>query len=341
MKGDSAPSTTSTAVLMRMLSGYRVTQMLYVVAKLGIANLLADGAKTADQLAAATSANPDALYRTLRALASISVFEEIAPRRFALTPLATLLQIDHPNSMHARAIFWGEEPYQAWGGLHYSVMTGEPAFDHIFGTSHFSYLANHAESSAIFNQVMSSAVRLAADAIADAYDFSTAHTLVDIGGGQGVLLSTILRANPALHGILFDQPHVVVNAEPMVATAGVADRCALVGGDFFTSALPHGDIYTLRQIIHDWDDEQCVAILKNCAQSLAAGGKVLVIENVIEQSATASETLFLDIMMLVMTGGHERTADEFRSLFSAAGLQVTRIIPTGAPACIIEGEQAI
>jgi len=326
--------------LQHLLNGSRVTQIIAVAARLGIADALADGPKTAEELAAATGAHADALYRVLRALASLNVFEEVAPRRFALTPLAMLLQADHPNSMRAWAIMSGEEPYRAWSDLLHSVMTGAPAFEHVYGAPRFDYLAQHPEASALFNQSMSENSRRAAAAILAAYDFPKAGTVVDVGGGQGILLTSVLRAHLGLRGVLFDQPQVVAEAMPILEDAGMAERCALVGGDFFSSPFPAGDLYLLRRVLHDWDDKRSVAILRQCAQAMAPGGKALGIESVITPGNEASWAKFLDLQMLVMTGGRERTEEEYRQLFAAAGLRLTRTIPTDGEASLLEGERS-
>ena len=251
--------------LQQLWQGYRVSQTLYVAASLGLADLLADGPKPVDELAATTGANADALYRVMRALASLGVFAETMERHFTLTPMATLLQQDHPYSIRAQVIHLGYEPYRAWGQLLPSVMSGANAFEQVFGAPHFQYLAQHPESNASFNQAMSASSRQAAVAIVGAYDFATAGTVVDIAGGQGVLIAAILRANPNLRGVLFDQPHVVAGALPLLEAAGVADRCELASGDFFAS-VPSADTYTLRHILHDWDDEHSIAILRSCAR---------------------------------------------------------------------------
>ncbi|MGE5334057.1 MAG: methyltransferase [Nitrososphaerota archaeon] len=325
--------------LFELMGGYRVTQALYVAAKLGIADLLAGGPNTANDLAAATGANSDALYRLLRMLANIGVFEEAADRQFTLTPMATLLQQDHPYSLRAQALLFGGDGYRAFGGLLHTVMTGETAFNHVFGAGHFAYLAEHPEESAIFSQAMSASSRRVVPAIVGAYYFSSAQTVADIGGGQGMLLGAVLRANLTLRGILFDEAHVVAMAEPVLAAAGIADRCACVAGDFFAAVPPGADIYMLRHIVHDWDDECSVAILRNCAEAAGTGGKVLVIESIVEPGNGFSTVKMLDVQMLVMNGGRERTAEEYRQLFTAAGLALTRIIPAGAES-LIEGERA-
>lgn len=328
-------------VLHQMMNGYRVTQMLYVVAKLGIADHLEHGPRTVDELAAASGAHADALYRVLRTLASLGVFEEIAPHRFALTPLAEPLRTSHPHSVWALTTFQGEDPYRAWADLLHTVKTGVAAFEYVFGASHFDYLAQHPEASAVFNSTMSENSRRVASAVVAAYDFGGAGgTVVDVGGGHGKLLSTVLQAQPALHGTLFDLPHVVADARPELEAAGVANRCDIVGGDFFAGVPEGGTCYTLRHILHDWDDERSVAILRNCARTLPPQGKALVIEAIVASGNEGPQTKFLDLQMMVMNGGRERTAEEFEALFNAAGLRLTRIIPTTTDANIIEGERA-
>lgn len=328
------------AVLLGLMNGYRTTQLFHVVAKLGIADLLAGGPKSAEALATAAGAHADTLYRVLRGLVSIGVFTEVGPRQFALTPLADPLRTDHPSSMRAHAIFQGEQAYRAWGELLYSVRTGAPAFDHLFGASHFEYLAQHAEAAAVFNATMSANTARSVASTVSAYAFPASGVVVDIGGGHGALIAAILQANPGLRGVLFDMPHVVEGAAPILEEAGVAERCARVGGDFFSPPLPSGDVYTLRQIIHDWDDERSVIILRHCAQAMAADGKVLVIEAIIPPGNEPSRIKFLDLQMLVMTGGQQRTEEEYRQLYAAAGLHLTRVIPAGSEFSIVEGVRA-
>jgi hypothetical protein len=331
------PDHSPTAVMLRLMSGFRVTQLLALAANLGIADLLADGPQTAEELARATATQPDALYRALRTLAGLGVFAELDGQRFTLTPLAELLQTTRPDSLRAQVIFFSEEQYRVWADLRYSVTTGAPAFDHVYGAPNFDYLNTHPASSELFNQAMGVISRQVAAAVVEAYDFTQADKVVDVGGGHGILLATILRANPALRGALFDLPHVAAGAEPLLRAAGVADRCELVGGDFFTMTPPEGDLITMHHILHDWDDERCVMILRACAQALRPQAKILVIEAVIMPGANAMPSLFLDMSMMVMNGGRERTAAEFERLFTAAGLRLTRIIPLRTEASIIEG----
>jgi hypothetical protein len=326
--------------MFQLLNGYRMTQALYVAARLGIADLLRDGPKTAEELAAEAGANADALYRILRALASGGVFEEVVGRRFVLTPLAETLRSDHPDSMRPFAIFLGQDAYPVWAELLYSARTGAPAFKYLYGMSHFEYLAQHAEAAAVFNAAMSANVAWSVASTVSAYVFPANGVVVDVGGGHGAFIAAILRANPGLRGVLFDMSHVVEGAAPILEEAGVADRCARVGGDFFSPPLPPGDVYTLRQIIHDWDDERSVAILRNCVQAMAADGRVLVIEAIIPPGNEPSRIKYLDLQMLVMTGGRQRTEEEYRQLYAASGLRLTRVIPTGGEFSVVEGVRA-
>ena len=329
--------------MLDLIFGYRATQLVALAARLEIAERLADGPHTAEELARATGTHPEALYRALRALASLGVFEELDGRHFTLTPLGERLQATHPQSVRPQALFAVGETYRAWAELPYSVATGETGFDRLYGMSHFAWLAEHPEENALFNQVMTAGSAQAADAVVAAYDFGASGTVVDVAGGQGMLLSAVLLAHPGLRGVLFDQPHVVESAEPTLRDAGVAERCEIVSGDFFASVPPGGDVYTLQRVIHDWDDERAIAILRSCAQALGPGGKVLLIEQVMPPGPgagpSAGRAASLDVQMLIMMGGHERTAAEFERLFSAAGLRLTRIIPTQAGASVIEAER--
>ena len=332
--------------LQRLLNGYRVTQIIAVAARLGLADLLAERPMTAQELANAVGAHPDALARMLRALVSVGVFAEVdaildtgrEQRRFGLTPIGELLRQAHPDSTRAQALFLGEDAYRAWAEFGYSVRTGQPAFDKVFGAPHFAYLAEHPEESAIFNQTMSAGSRRAAAAVVAAYDFAPAQTVMDVGGGQGMLLAAILQAHPMLRGVLFDMPGVVASAEPTLRAAGALERCTLIGGDFFAPIPASADIITMRQVLHDWDDAQCALILRNCASALTPHGRVLVVEIVTDTGVAASQFAFLDLQMLVMNGGHERTRAEFERIFNAAGLRVTRVIPTQVAASLIEAE---
>ena len=247
--------------LLQMMTGYWVSQAIYVAAKLGIADVLAGGPKTSDELAEATGCHPQSLHRVLRALSSAGIFTETASASFALTPMAEFLQSEHPSSLRALACMYGEEQFRAWGDLLHSVKSGQRAFDNMFGADYFTYLAGHPESDRVFNEAMTGWTNQLVGGVVDAYDFSGFQTVVDVGGGYGALLAAVLERNPGIQGILFDQPQVVGAASDQLQAAGVADRCTLVGGDFFLEVPSGGDAYVLAQILHDWDDERCMEIL--------------------------------------------------------------------------------
>jgi O-methyltransferase domain/Dimerisation domain len=325
--------------LREWVNGFRMTQLLAVAARFQLADLLEDGPKSSAELAAATGANPDALLRLLRTLASLGVFAESDPNQFALTPVAALLRREHPQSIWAMSRMAGEEQYRAWGDLYYSVMTGAPAFPQIYGMRRFDYLAQHPNAEAIFSQAMSEKVRLTATAFAASYSFPSQGTVVDVGGGHGVLLSAVIQAHPSLRGILFDQPQVVAGAATLEA-AGVAERCALVGGDFFVAVPSGGSVYVLCEVLHDWDDEHALQILRRCAEAMRPEAKLALVENVLMSGAAASSACLLDLHMLVMHGGRERATDEFVRLFAAAGLRLTRTVPLDSGETVVEGERA-
>jgi hypothetical protein len=265
--------------LWRMTTAYQVSQAIHVAATLGIADLLEPGPKRADELAEATGTHESALYRILRALASVGVFTEETDGRSGLTPLAEHLRTDAPGSLRSWAMFMGR-PYvfASWGHLMHSAKTGEPAFPEVYGTTAWEYRAAHPEESAIFNAAMTGLSGAEAEAVVRSYDFSAINVLVDVGGGEGALLAAILAANPNLRGILFDQPHVVADAGPLLEQAGVADRCEVVGGSFF-EAVPEGaDAYLLKSIVHDWDDASAIEILRKCRAAMAEPQAVVAAE---------------------------------------------------------------
>jgi hypothetical protein len=333
MGADASPPSTT---LLQMMTGYWVSQALYVAAKLGIADLLADGPVDCEDLAASTDSHAPSLQRVLRALASVGVFTEVSPGAFALTPLGELLRTETPGSMRALAIMYAEEQYRAWGELVHSVRTGEMAFDHQFGMGYFEYLAQHPEADRVFNEAMTGWTHQLVGAVVDTYDFSPFKTVVDVGGGYGALLAAILQSNPGTQGILFEQPHVVASATEQLVAAGVADRCTVVGGDFFAAVPAGGDAYVLSQILHDWDDEHCVAILGQCRQAMPDHGKLLVVELVLPEGDEPFLGKWLDLHMLVLLGGRERTAAEYDALFQAAGFKLARVVPTPPGPSVVE-----
>ena len=323
--------------ILQMASGYWVSQSIYVAAKLGIADLLKDSPKSCDDLATATGTNAPSLYRLLRALASLGVFAETELNQFTLTPLAACLQSDVPNSFRAFVILLGEEHYRAWGDLLHGVQTGGSPFENVYGMNLFDYLAQN-PSAKIFDESMTNASAIESATIAASYDFSSIQTLVDIAGGEGLLIASILKSNPTLKGVLFDRPHVIERAKRFLEAEGVLERCQLAAGSFFESVPEGGDAYILKHIILDWDDERAIAILKQCHKVMPANGKILVAEQVIPPGNEPFMGKLLDLTMLVITpGGRERTEAEYRALFEKAGFKLTRIVPTQDEISIIEG----
>lgn len=323
--------------LTQMINGYWVTQSLHVAARLGIADLLADGPKTVEALAQSSGAEPRSLYRLLRALASLGVFAETADGQFTLTPLAEPLRSDVPGSLRGVAIYSGDpEHYRAWGDLYYSVTSGDRAFDHVFGARVFDYMAGHPDVAQTFDRAMIGYTTEGARAVVANYDFSGLAHIVDVAGGQGTLLAEILKANPTARGTLFEMPHVIERAGAFLAAQGVGDRCTLTAGDFFQSVPEGGDAYLLKWIMHDWEDELAVAILRNCRRAMGPGARLLLAEAVIPPGNDPFFGKLMDLNMLVMTGGSERTEAEFRALLATAGFELTAVVPTGGIVDIVE-----
>jgi hypothetical protein len=329
--------TTPQQQLNQLICGYWNSQCIYVAAKLGLADLLKNGPLSIEDLSKQCGTHPPSLHRLLRALASIGVFAEQTHQRFTLTPAAALLQSDVPGSQRAMAIMMGEEHFQAWGNLMYSVQTGKPAFEKLFGEPVFEYLSQNPEQAAIFDKAMVGVHGRETAAIVDAYDFSAFKSVADIGGGNGSTLCGILGRHATLHGTLFDLPGVIERASQTVDRAGLSGRIHLVAGDFFQSAPQGADTYFLRHIIHDWDDDKAARILQNVHQAIDRQGRLLVVESVIPAGNEPFFGKLLDLTMLVIPGGRERTEDEYRTLFGQAGFRLARIIPTNAEVSVIEG----
>jgi hypothetical protein len=321
---------------MQMGTGYWVSMPLHLAAKLGIADLIAGGTKSVDDLAQKTGTHAQSLYRLMRALASVGVFAEQGERNFVLTPLAELLRSDAPKSMRSVLIMMGEEHFRTWADLEYSIRTGKPAFDKVFGKPVFEHIAGDPRSAKIFDEAMVGIHGHETKAMLDAYDFSGITTLADVGGGNGSLLTATLQRYPKLRGLLFDRPHVVERAKPLLQQAGVADRCAIVGGSFFESAPSGADAYLMRHIIHDWNNDQSKTILSNIRKVMPANGKLLLVETVIPAGNEPSFAKLLDLNMLVLPGGQERTEKEYRALFDAAKFKLNRIVPTKGGVDVIE-----
>jgi hypothetical protein len=332
--------------LYQMSIGHYLSRALALAATLGIADLLADGPRDHHDLARACATDASSLRRVLRLLASRGVFEEQADGRFATTPLGELLRADVPGSMHASVLLFAGVPIQdGWKDLEYCVRTGQPAFRRTDPDADpFTEMAKDPARAALFDRAMATFAPQTAAAVAHAYDFSTFGAVTDVGGGNGSLLIGILRANPALRGTVFDQPHVAERARAQIEHAGVADRCEIVGGSFFERVPPGADAYMLKHVIHDWDDERASAILRCCRDAMGADGTLLIVEGVyperIDRSLESAGAAANDVNMLVCTGGRQRSAEEFRTLLAAAGFRLSRIVPTLARVGIIEGRPA-
>jgi hypothetical protein len=324
--------------LRRLIIGYRLSQAISVAAQLGVADLLRNGPQSAEELARRTGAHPRSLYRVLRLLASEGLLAEGEDEKFHLLPLGEPLRADIPGSLRHRAIFDNAAAnWRAWGDLIYSVKTGEPAFNHVWHAGLFDYVNQDVELAASFNGLMAAQTIAVSKAVLDAYDFSGIDTLVDVGGGYGALLASVLEAHPSMHGVLFDLPHVVVEGQSRLAAGGLAARCTAVGGSFFDAVPEGGSAYVLKFVLHDWDDERCRGILSNCRRVVPVDGRLLIIEAIIPPGNAANYAKYMDLMMLVATeGGRERTQPEYRHLLDATGFRLARVVPTTSDVCLIE-----
>ena len=330
------------AQLMQLTSGCLVAPAVYVVTKLRIPDILKDGPMTSSQLAEKTATDPDALYRALRATASVGVFEERADRVFANSPLSDTLREDWPRSTKALTL-WMLEPahWRVYGDLMYSVKTGKSAWDNVYGEPCFeSLFGSMRDLGDIFNQAMTSYSLQTIPPILAAYDFSGFGTIADIAGGYGHVLGAILREYPSAKGILFDLPVVLDGAAPMLESYGVRDRVQLVTGDF-TEGIPIvADCYILKHIMHDWYDEKNEKILRNIRASMPETAKILIVDAIVPGPSEPHFSKFLDLEMLMLPGGKERTEDEFRALLVSSGFELNRVIRTQSNVCIIEAVKA-
>ncbi len=305
-----------------MISGYKTTQALYVAAKLGIADQLVDKPKKVEELAKEVGANPRALNRLMRQLAALGIFSQDESKKFGLTPLSELLRNDHPESMRYNAIFAGEENYKAFGDMLHSVRTAETAFNHMYGKGHFDWLADHPDESSIFNKAMAQSLRRLENPL-ESYDYKGKRLIVDVGGGRGDLITSIMRSNPELKGILFDLPQGIEEAQSHLRAKGVADRCEIIPGSFFNSVPEGGDVYILSRILHDWPDDKAAIVLANCRKAIKEEGTLLIRDNVLtDRDVLGSQ---LDLTMMIMTGGQERTESEWKNLLHSAGFMLTKV----------------
>jgi hypothetical protein len=330
-------------VLLEMWSGYVVSRALYVVAELAIADHLADGPKTAAELAAATRANQGALRRLLQMLAARGVFAEEEPGRFRLTPLSACLRSGTAGSVRDTIRMYGDMHWRSIGSLLHSVMTGEPAFEEVAGSPVWEYLAGHPDEGERFARGMANVSSLENEVIARAYDFSAFRVVIDVGGGRGGFVAEVLRANPGLRGVLYDGPDVVDRPTDLLES-GVADRCQIVAGNFFESVPGGCEVYMLKRVLDGWDDDDALRILRRCRQAIPSHGRLLNIHALVPNAGPYSRKdvaiLTIDIGMLVGGRGRERTEEEFRNLYRKAGFHLNRVIPTRSLLSIIEGVPA-
>ncbi|MGH7289588.1 MAG: methyltransferase, partial [Myxococcota bacterium] len=332
--------------LYQLAIGHYVSRALYLAAKLGLADLLRDGPRDAAQLASASQTHAPSLARVLRLLASVGVFREAADGVFALDELGQMLRADSSGSMRASVmLFAGIGIQDSWKELEYCVRTGEPAFKKADPDADpFTTLAADPEAAALFDKAMATFAPATAAAVAASYDFSVFAKVADVGGGNGALLIGILRANPRLRGLLFDQLHVAARAKENVDTAGMSDRLEIAGGSFFEKIPSGADAYLLKHVIHDWNDARATEILSQVRAAMKRDGKLLIVEGVyppaIDRSLESRGAAANDVNMLVCTGGRQRSEQEFRDLYAAAGFRLTRIVPTPARVAVIEGEPA-
>ena len=338
---------TPQADMRSLIAGYWVSRLIYVAARLNLADLMKDGPRTAEQLAQRAGVHAPALYRMLRTLSSYGVFTEIKGRRFKLTALGSTLRSDAPASMHGFALFLiGSPVWNAWEDLEFAVRTGQLPFDALYGMPFYQYLNEHPENLKIFGEAMTSLSGTEnpefARVLREVQQRVGFKTIVDVAGGFGSLLALVLKQNPKLRGVLFDLPSVIERArqDRHLTAAGVASRCSFAGGDMFESVPRGGDAYVMKYILHNWDDEHCVRLLKNCREAMNPGGRILIADAVVPPAEKPDWGKLLDIQMMVVVPGKERTKEEFAALFARAGLRLTRIIPTNCPLSLIEGVAA-
>ncbi|HYM93005.1 MAG TPA: methyltransferase, partial [Chitinophagaceae bacterium] len=301
--------------MMQLITGFWTSCCIYAAAKLNIADHLKEGPQTANQLAEATHSDSPSLYRVLRALSGVGVFSENDQHQFQLTPLGDTLQSDIPGSMKAMAIAQLGDHFSAWGNLVYSIKTGNTAFDNVEGMPVWKYYETHPDEGLNFMKAMTGVTHAVIANVLPFYDFSNFKTIVDIGGGNGALLMAVLKAAPQAKGIVFDEEYVVNETKELLLTNGYHERCNVEAGSFFNFIPKAADAYLMKMVLHDWNDEQCLQILQNCNKAMRSGSKLLIFEAVIPEGNEPHPGKFMDINMLAMTGGRERTEKEFRELF--------------------------
>lgn len=329
-------------VIMQLGTGFMASAALYAVTKLGIPDILKSGAKPTSEIARACDAKEDTVYRVMRALASAGIFTESAPRTFALTAEGELLLSDRPDSQRSMVLWLGNKMhFDTYPELPYAMKTGNTVVEKVYGESCFGYFEKNPEVSKIFNEAMTGFSKMFAPAVLDAYDFSwlNGKTLVDVGGGHGFVLTSILKKYPEIRGVIADLEHVVAGAPEMIRKAGVESRCTTQNCDFFAS-VPAADAYVMKHIIHDWDDEKARKILRNCARAGIGKTRVILMESVVAPGNEPHFAKWLDVEMLLLAGGKERTEAEFTKLLEGAGFKLTRVVPTKGALFVVEAEKA-
>ena len=321
--------------IVEMVMAQFVSRLVHLTATLKLPDHLADGPKTAEELAALTSTHAPSLYRVMRTLASLGLFTEDQSHRFALQPLGEVLKSGTPS--HATALIMGGDMVaRSLDNMLYSVQTGKTGFQKSFGVPLFDWLGGHPVEASLFNQTMVGIHGMEPPAVAAAYDFSVFKTIADVGGSTGNLLATILARHPAPRGILFDLPHVVRDAPAFIAQRGLTDRIQIEAGSFFDRVPAGADAYILSHVIHDWNQEQCLTILGHCRRAMSPTGRLLLVEMVLPPGDTPHPGKMLDMAMLVVPGGEERTEAEYAALLDKAGFRLTRVVPTASPVSIVE-----
>jgi hypothetical protein len=337
----SQPIEDPAGALLRLTNGYQVSQAIHVAATLKLADFIGDEPRHAGELAGALAVHENALYRLLRALATVGIFRETEDRAFVSTPISELLRSDHPRGMQGWPVFIGGAQHRAvWGDLLYSIQTGEDASRHIYGMSIWDWRAQQPGEATIFNNAMAALSNSVAEAVAAAYDFDRFERIVDIGGADGTLLTAILAAHPRPHGVVFDLPKSVAEATPVIAAAGLSERCEAVAGSYFDVIPPGAGAYLLKSVLHDCSDEDSRRILENIRKAMPADGAVLIVEALMQPAASTPRDAFSDLNMLVSNGGREREPGEWKTLLADAGFELTGITPTTTRFHVIEGRAA-
>jgi hypothetical protein len=323
--------------IIQMATGYWISRVVYAAAKLGLADRLAAGPRSAAELAGETKTHARSLHRLMRTLASLGILTERDAGRFALTPLGDALRTGAPGyALPSVLTLGGPIGWKGFEEMLYSLETGKTGFEKAFGMPAFDYLAQHPDEASMFSETMIGVHGAEPPAVAEAYDFSSIGTLVDVGGANGNMLATVLGRHPKLRGILFDLPHVVRDAPAFLAARGVADRVEIQPGSFFDSVPAGGDAYILSHIIHDWSEEQCQTILGNCRRAMGPNARLLIVEMVLPEGDTPHFGKILDMTMLVLPGGQERTAPEYSELLGKAGFRMSRVVPTESAVSVVE-----